>query len=138
MNIEFGLCAAELSEQLKEFNLPKETVDVWQGIADFIISAHISKAINDKAFYKCNQLLGSDISKTIKEYEAKCEQSRRCERCPIYEQNNNNMENIAKKCTDYCDRFDWGACEDGSFGCSNWTPHRDVSDFTIEEVEVEE
>ena len=67
MNIEFGLCATELSEQLKEFNLPKETVDVWQGIADFIISAHISKAINDKAFYKCNQLLGSDISKTIKE-----------------------------------------------------------------------
>lgn len=69
MNIEFGLCADELSKQLKEFNLPKETVDIWQGIADFIITAHISKSINDNSFFKCNKLLGGIIAKAIKERE---------------------------------------------------------------------
>ena len=66
LNIEFGLCADELSEQLKEFNLPNEQVAIWQGIADFIITASISQAITDKAHYKLNKLLGSMIAEKIR------------------------------------------------------------------------
>ena len=67
MKIEFGICADELSKQLKDYNLPKETIESWQSIADFIILAHIDNAINDKSFYKCNELRGRIIAKTIKE-----------------------------------------------------------------------
>lgn len=67
LEIEFGLCADELSKQLKEYNLPKEKIDSWQSIADFIISAKIAGAINDKSFSKCNKLLGQIIAKSIKE-----------------------------------------------------------------------
>lgn len=66
VNIEFGLCADELKEQLKEFNFPNEQVAVWQGIADFIITAHIDHAITDKSQYKLNKLLGSMIVSEIK------------------------------------------------------------------------
>lgn len=67
MKIEFGICADKLSKQLKDYNLPKETIDAFQSIADFIISANIDNAINDKSFYKCNAVLGRIIAKTIKE-----------------------------------------------------------------------
>lgn len=66
LSIEFGLCAKELSEQLADFNLPKEKIEVWQGIADFIITAHISHAATDKTVTKLNKLLGSMISQEIK------------------------------------------------------------------------
>ena len=66
MTIEFGLCAKELSEQLKEYNLPKEKTDAWQSIANFIITAHITHAITDKGVYKLNKLLGSMIAEEIR------------------------------------------------------------------------
>ena len=65
--IEFGLCSKQLSTQLAEYNLPKQQIDAWQAIADFIITAHINKSINDNSFYKCNKLLGKIIATAIKE-----------------------------------------------------------------------
>jgi hypothetical protein len=74
LSIEFGLFADELNEQLKEFNIPNEKVAIWQGIADFIITASITHAITDKAHYKLNNLLGSIIAKEIqKKYESEGE-----------------------------------------------------------------
>lgn len=67
LKIEFGICADELSKQLKEYNLPKEKIDSWQSIADFIIYAYIDNAINDNSFSKCNKVLGRIIAKTIEE-----------------------------------------------------------------------
>lgn len=67
MQIEFGIFAKDLSEQLCEFNVPKEKTDCWQSIADFIITAHIHHAIGDKQFEKLNSLLGHIIAKEIKE-----------------------------------------------------------------------
>ena len=66
MTIEFGLCAKELSEQLKEYNLPKEKTDAWQSIADFIITAHFTHAVTDKGAFKLNNLLGKMIAEEIR------------------------------------------------------------------------
>ena len=66
MNIEFGLCADELSKQLEEFNFPAEKVAIWQGIADFILTASISHAIGDKQVVKLNSLLGHMIVEEVK------------------------------------------------------------------------
>ena len=66
MTIEFGLCAKELSEQLKDYNLLKEKIDAWQSIANFVITAHITHAVTDKGVFKLNKLLGSMIAEEIR------------------------------------------------------------------------
>lgn len=70
MTIEFGICAKELSEQLADFNLPKEKIDAWQSIANFIITAHIIHAVTDNGVSKLNKLLGSMIAEEIKKRRA--------------------------------------------------------------------
>ena len=67
MTIEFGLVAPRLEEQLAEFNLPKEKIDRWQIEADFVVSAHFQHAITDACSRKCNQMIGREIAKAIKE-----------------------------------------------------------------------
>lgn len=64
--IEFGLFAKDLSEQLKEFNIPIEKTQEWQHIADFLMSAHISKKVTDKAQEKLYDFLVELIEKEIK------------------------------------------------------------------------
>ena len=71
MNIEFGIMAKDLKDQLCEFDIPSEQITSWQSIADFIITAHISHAIGDKQFEKLNNLLGSMIATYLKERESK-------------------------------------------------------------------
>lgn len=67
MTIQFGLAAPCLEEQLAEYKLPKEKVDKWQIEADFVISAHFSHAITDACAKKCNQMIGREIVRAIKE-----------------------------------------------------------------------
>ena len=67
MVIEFGLVAKRLKEQLAEYDLPEEKVNKWQIEADFVISAHFSHAITDACAKKCNQMIGREIARAIKE-----------------------------------------------------------------------
>ncbi|MBR2388261.1 MAG: Lar family restriction alleviation protein [Clostridia bacterium] len=68
MEIEFGLMAKELKEQLADYNLPNDKVRQFQAIADFIISASISHSVGDKQVEKLNILLGREITQAIREH----------------------------------------------------------------------
>lgn len=68
LELEFGIFAKDLKEQLCVcgFNVPSEKVSSWQSIADFILTAHIHKAIGDKQYEKLNILLGKTIADYLK------------------------------------------------------------------------
>ena len=65
--IMFGIFAEPLSEQLKEFNIPKEKTDEWDIIRNFVFSAHIKGIITNKAIDKIFDYLAKQISDYIKE-----------------------------------------------------------------------
>lgn len=73
MIIEFGLVAKPLSEQLAEYNLPKEKVAEYQAIADFIVCASFGHKIGAKQVEKLNIMLGHQIAQEIKRSESNAE-----------------------------------------------------------------
>ena len=97
----------------------------WEDHYDYIVNSYLHKNVAEQMLrvYKAQE-------------EVICAHSRRCDRCPIWEQIGDNVERIAKKCADYCDQFKRESYEDGSLDCCNWMSHRDESNFRIEEVEV--
>ena len=64
IQIEIGLLAKPLAEQLKDFNIPKEQTDIWEEISFFIIRQHLNHNITEKAEHK----LFNGLFKEIKFY----------------------------------------------------------------------
>ena len=65
MEIEFGLFAAPLTEQLKGY-LPKETAQGYDIIANFVISARIDGKLTDREEHKLFDYLCKEIEIDIK------------------------------------------------------------------------
>jgi hypothetical protein len=59
-----------------------------------------------------------------------------CVGCPSWEQLEDNIEQIAQKCAEYCNRFCREDNDDGGFECSNWQSYYEMPGYQIEEVEV--
>ena len=65
--LEFGVFADPLAEQLKEFNIPAEQVEKWEVIKYFILSANIHDVATDRQADNLFKYLAKHISDYIVE-----------------------------------------------------------------------
>ena len=53
IELEIGLFAPPIEEQLKDFNIPKEQTDEWEHISNFLFRQSIGRKLTDK---QCDKL----------------------------------------------------------------------------------
>lgn len=99
----------------------------WEDAYDHIIGSYVSKE-------RAKEMMATFVH----ESRVRNEESRHCMDCPSWEQREDNIEQIAQKCSDYCERFCREDDGGGGFECSNWQSYYEMPVYRIEEVEVEE
>lgn len=69
VSLEIGLLAKPFSEQLKDFNIPKEQTDIWEEISNFIIRQSLNHNITQLQENKLFKGLFEEIKNYIKKQD---------------------------------------------------------------------
>lgn len=66
IELEIGIFAPPIEEQLKDFNIPKEQTDEWEHISNFLFRQSISGKLTDKQCDKLFYALIGEIQKYVR------------------------------------------------------------------------